>query len=69
MIKCKVDRAHQVKYKHQTQLVQQSNVNAPSLTLAYAERVGWDPECVGDMAAGPSIYCESLWVQLLDYDQ
>eukprot|EP00973_Karenia_brevis_P010931 1482057-Karenia_brevis.AAC.1 len=67
MIKCRVDRIHQVKYKHGTQLVQNPNSNSSLLTRVEAERIGWDPDLAGNVPGGPSIYCESIWVQMLDY--
>eukprot|EP00973_Karenia_brevis_P028842 3977068-Karenia_brevis.AAC.1 len=51
--KCRVDRTHKVKYGHRTQLVQNSNLHAPSLTPEEATRIGWDPDWAGDATMGP----------------
>eukprot|EP00973_Karenia_brevis_P076705 10654002-Karenia_brevis.AAC.1 len=69
MFKSKVDRTHKVKYGHRTQLVQSSNLHAPSLTPLEAARIGSDPDWAGDVTTGPSIFYESLWIQLLDYEE
>eukprot|EP00973_Karenia_brevis_P052073 7232502-Karenia_brevis.AAC.1 len=55
-IKARVDRAHKVRYGHNTQKIQMSNALAETLTPEHAENVGWDSESAGAMPGGPSIY-------------
>ena len=50
----KVDRAHRVKYDHKNQKVQQPNTVSPRLT---------------SMKNGPSIYYQSLWIQVVPYQE
>eukprot|EP00973_Karenia_brevis_P049229 6828172-Karenia_brevis.AAC.1 len=69
MFKCRVDRTHKVKYGHRTQLVQTANTEAQLLTPEEAARIGWNPECAGTATTGPSIYYESVWFQVIKYDQ
>eukprot|EP00973_Karenia_brevis_P074493 10351782-Karenia_brevis.AAC.1 len=38
-----------------------------SLTPEECARIGWNPECAGEVTTGPSIFYESVWFQWVKY--